>query len=92
ESVSAELLLGSSDNRPVEVEVEQVLEEPARPAEATLATVEVVATAPVEDSAPVPCDDVSAVSAEFARVRRDEPDLAMVLPDAVATEPHESGI
>ncbi len=90
ESVTAEMSLGSSGDRPVEVE--QVLEEPAHPVEANLATVEVVATAPVEDSAPVPSDDVSAVSAEFAPAHLDEPDLAMVLPEAVATEPHESGI
>ena len=90
ESVTAELLLGSSDDRPVEVE--QVLEEHAQPAEANLAPVEVVATAPVEDSAPGPCDDVSAVSAEFALAHLDEPDLAMVLTEVVATELHESGI
>ncbi len=89
ESVPADISVDSSDDRPVaiEVEVAEILEEPAQPVAATSAPVEVTATAPVEDPAPVPCDEVSPVSAELARP--DEPDVAMVLPEAVATAADE---
>lgn len=76
-------LIGSDDQS---VEVEEIPAALAQPVEVTMAPVESVATATVNDSAPVPADVQGLASAEVVRACAEDPEPAIIVLEPVASE------